>query len=220
MIVKALNIIRQNKIYFTCLGLYFFVAGIMVWMQEKGTAVLFLNGKNHPALDVFFQLITYLGDGLFAIPLIVVILLFKSIFKGLVLLAGVLCSFFVVQGLKLYIFQDMPRPLKYFPESMNLYFVEGLDIHSYHSFPSGHSAQAFSLALLFTLFTANKNWSILFFGLALLVTVSRMYLAQHFLIDTYFGALLATVISFMTYYYFMNHTKLSENERLKKGWLL
>ncbi len=214
-----LNIIRQNKYYFGCLALYFFIAGQMVWMQEKGTAVLFFNRNYHPLLDVFFKLITYLGDGLFAIPLIVVVILFRNIFKGIVLLSSVLLSFLVVQTLKLYVFPNMPRPSKYFPETMKLYYVEGIEIHSYNSFPSGHSAQAFALFLLFAVFTKNKYWGILYFLLAVLVTISRMYLAQHFLIDTYFGALVATVITLCTYTYFINNTKLSENPRLQKGWL-
>lgn len=215
-----LTIIRHNRIYFTCLALYFFFAGLMVWMQEKGTAVLFFNRNYHPLYDVFFTSITYLGDGLFVVPLILVIILFRSIFQGIVMLVSVLCSFVIVQTLKRVVFPDMPRPSNYFPESMKLYYVEGVEIHSSNSFPSGHSAQAFAIFLLLALFTKNKNWGYLYFILAVLVTISRMYLAQHFLIDTYFGALIATGVTLFTYYYFINRTNLSQKERLKKGWML
>ncbi len=111
----------------------------------------------------------------------------------------------------------MPRPSSYFPESANIYYVEGIDIHSFHSFPSGHSAQAFAIFLIVTLFSKNKNWGVLFFILAFSTTLSRMYLMQHFLLDTYFGALIATIIALATYFYFMNHTTLSEKERWQKG---
>lgn len=214
-----LNTIRQNQLYFTCLALYFFFGGLMVWMQEKGTAVLFFNSHYHPFLDVLFKALTYLGDGLFAFPFIAIILLFRSIYQGIVLLVSVLLSFAVVQVLKVFVFPDMDRPSKYFPETIKLYYVEGVEIHAHNSFPSGHSAQAFAIFMLLALFAKNKALGIGFFVLAVLVTISRMYLAQHFLIDTYFGALIASLVTFFTYHYFMNQTKLSANERLQKGWL-
>ena len=213
------QILQQNKFYFILLGLYFLGIGLLVVLQEKGDAVLFLNGNHTPILDFFFKTITYLGDGLFAFPLIVIIILFKSIFRGVIMLSSVLISFIVVQSIKLYIFPGMPRPMKYFSETIKLHFVEGVDIHSYNSFPSGHSAQAFSIFLLIALFSKNKQLAVLYFIPAVLVTVSRMYLAQHFLMDIYFGALIATVITFITYTYFMNHSALAQKERLQRGWI-
>ncbi len=211
--------IQQNKLYFTCLGLYFLVVSVLLVIQEKGTAVIFLNSNHTPFFDFFFKTITYLGDGLFAFPFIAFIILFKSIFRGIVLLSAVLLSFIVVQSLKIYVFPGMPRPLKYFSETIKLHFVEGVDIHSYNSFPSGHSAQAFAIFLLLALFSNNKKLSVLYFIPAVLVTASRMYLAQHFLMDIYFGALIATVLTFITYIYFMNYSSLSQKKRLQKGWL-
>jgi membrane-associated phospholipid phosphatase len=216
----VLTIIRQNRIYFNCLGLYFFFAGLMVWMQEKGTAVLFFNKNYHPLFNLFFKIITYLGDGLFAVPFIIVLILFRNIFLGIIMTISMLLSLVVIQVLKHYVFPNSPRPARYFPESFKLNFVEGVEIHSQNSFPSGHSAQAFVIFLLLALFTKNKNLGYFYFIMAVMVTISRMYLAQHFLIDTYFGALIATVITLFTYTYFVNHSNLSKKERLQKGWLL
>ena len=215
-----LQIIRQNKIYFTCLGLYFFIVGSLLLAQEKGDLVLLLNRHHHPLLDVLFKYLTYLGDGIFVVPLILFLLLFVNIFEGIVMLASVLVSFLTVQFLKIYVFPEMMRPLRYFPASVHLNFVEGVEIHAHNSFPSGHSAQAFSIFLVLTLFSKNKNWSVLFFFMAFLVTVSRMYLAQHFFIDTYFGALIATLLTLITYICFVNYTALSQKERLQRGLLL
>jgi membrane-associated phospholipid phosphatase len=215
----VLLLIRQNKIYFTCLGLYFFIVGILLMVQGKGDLVLVLNRHHHPLLDTIFKYVTYLGDGIFVVPFILFIFLFINIFEGIIMLSSVLISFLAVQFLKNYVFPEMMRPLLYFPSSANLYFVEGVEIHSHNSFPSGHSAQAFSIFLVLTLFSKNKNWSYAFFLMAVLVTISRMYLAQHFFVDTYFGALIATVLTLITYTYFVNYTTLSEKERLQKGWL-
>ena len=214
-----LPLIRQNKIYFTCLGLYFFIVGILLLIQGKGDLVLILNRHHHPLLDTFFKYLTYLGDGIFVVPLILFLFLFINIFEGIVMLSSVLLSFLMIQFLKNYVFPEMVRPLLYFPATVNLHFVEGVEIHSHNSFPSGHSAQAFSIFLVLTLFSKNKNWSFLFFLMAALVPISRMYLAQHFLVDTYFGALIATILTLITYMYFINYTTLSERERLQRGWL-
>lgn len=212
-----LKTIQQNKLYFTLLGIYFLTVGCLLFIEEKGEAVLFLNGNHTPFFDFFYKTITYLGDGLFAFPFILIIILFDNCYKGIVMLSSVLLSFLVIQSLKLYAFPGMPRPMKYFSETIHLHFVDGVNVHSYNSFPSGHSGQAFAIFLILALFSKKKNITVFYFIPAVLVTVSRMYLAQHFLFDIYFGALIATILTFFTYQYFMNYTSLSQKERLQKG---
>jgi membrane-associated phospholipid phosphatase len=183
--------------------------------MEKGQLEVAMNRQHTVVMDYFFQIATLFGDGIFAIPFIIFLLLFKNIYRSLVLAVSVLSTFVFIQLIKM--IANMPRPLAYFPESLNLHYVEGLKIHSSYSFPSGHSAQAFSLFLILALFSKNKKAGWLFFLCALLTAISRMYLLQHFLMDTYFGALIASVITLITYNYFTNHTKLSERERWQKG---
>jgi membrane-associated phospholipid phosphatase len=54
------------------------------------------------------------------------------------------------------------------------------------SFPSGHSVTAFALA--FVLSRAYPRYALLFYGLAVLVAVTRVYLAKHFPSDVVAGA--------------------------------
>lgn len=54
------------------------------------------------------------------------------------------------------------------------------------SFPSGHSTTAFALA--FVLSRAYPRYALLFYGLASLVALSRVYLAKHFPSDVATGA--------------------------------
>ena len=54
------------------------------------------------------------------------------------------------------------------------------------SFPSGHSVTAFALA--FVLSRAYPRYASLFYGLAVLVAISRVYLAKHFPSDVVAGA--------------------------------
>ena len=54
------------------------------------------------------------------------------------------------------------------------------------SFPSGHSVTAFALACVLS--RAYPRWTFLFYGLAGLVALSRIYLAKHFPSDVVAGA--------------------------------
>jgi membrane-associated phospholipid phosphatase len=217
----VLQLIRQNRIYFICLGIYFLIGGITLVLMEKGSVELSVNRRHGIVFDYFFQTITFLGDGLFIAPFILFIFLFDSIYKGVVLLVSVLSTFVCVQIFKKVIFTNMPRPSAFFPESQNIYYIEGLEIHTSNSFPSGHSAQAFAFLLVLALFAKNKTLGpVIFFLFAFSTAFSRVYLMQHFLIDTYFGALIATVFTIIIYLYFANYTKLSERERWQKGLFL
>lgn len=54
------------------------------------------------------------------------------------------------------------------------------------SFPSGHSVTSFALA--YVLSRAYPKWSAIFYGLATMVALSRIYLAKHFPSDVVAGA--------------------------------
>ena len=86
----------------------------------------------------------------------------------------------------------------YFEDNGVLNMVEGVDIHSYHSFPSGHTATAFLAAALLIVTIKNKTLSVLAILVACMVGISRVYLLQHFLIDIYFGSIvgIASVLIF------------------------
>jgi membrane-associated phospholipid phosphatase len=45
----------------------------------------------------------------------------------------------------------------------------------------------------------SRAWGLLFFFLALLAGISRMYLVQHFFEDIYAGAWLGTVLTWLIY---------------------
>ena len=61
-----------------------------------------------------------------------------------------------------------------------LHLVEGIDLHSVNSFPSGHSASAFALFLCLTIIIKNKALQPIFFTIACLVAYSRVYLRNTF----------------------------------------
>jgi undecaprenyl-diphosphatase len=61
------------------------------------------------------------------------------------------------------------------------------------SFPSGHSAAAFCKATILT--CAFPDFFMLFYGVALLVACSRVYLGQHYPSDTLIGAMVGSIVA-------------------------
>jgi membrane-associated phospholipid phosphatase len=121
----------------------------------------------------------------------------------------------VTQSLKRLVFADTLRPKAFFEGLKDLYYIEGLEIHSHFSFPSGHTSGAFTIYLVLALITRNSISGILFFVLAFLTGLSRIYLMQHFFIDTYFGAFIAITLTLIIFYLF-EKSSLSKREDLQR----
>lgn len=61
------------------------------------------------------------------------------------------------------------------------------------SFPGGHAAAAFALAVLFS--TWHPRLKPVFYALATAVAVARIYLHRHYFADTYFGAWIGAMVA-------------------------
>lgn len=190
------QIILQNKTFYACWLVWFVLGGLYLAFNEKTAATLALNNLHTPALDVFFRYITWGGDGI-VIAIICFVLLFVKLRFGIIMSLVSFTSAFFVSLLKN--FYDEPRPSRVLA-GQDLNWVQGLDLYSNHSFPSGHAAAAFTMFLLLSFFVGKKNYTVLFFTLALLVAISRVYLFQHFLIDVWIGSLCGIVFGTLLYY--------------------
>ena len=99
------------------------------------------------------------------------------------------------------LFDGTPRPKKYFEElNIPLEFIEGVKVHHWNSFPSGHTITVFSWCTLLFLVVENRRCFYLFFPISVLVSFSRIYLLQHFLIDIIAGALIGLFLATLTFY--------------------
>jgi membrane-associated phospholipid phosphatase len=92
-------------------------------------------------------------------------------------------------------------------------WVEGVELNSYFSFPSGHATAAFSMCLALAIIVGKVRWSAVFAVVAALLAYSRVYLSQHFLQDIMAGAALGTVVSFLVYLW------LYRSVFAKRAWL-
>lgn len=210
MLLKAF---RDNKPYFSCFFLFILLASGTRLAFSESELFLFVNHHTHPFLDPFFKNWTHLGDGALYIFVIALLLFFSSTGNALTASVSYSVTSLTAQFLKRVVFEGTPRPQQYFNElGQQLRLIEGVDVHWVSSFPSGHTVTAFSIATLLSLLSGNKWVGILYFFLAFLVGYSRMYLAQHFFIDVYAGAIIGTLLTVVSYL-LVNRLKFSE-----KNW--
>ena len=171
------------------MSLIVILGGVLLLTHEKGHFVLLLNENHGRILDVFFRYITFLGDGLIIVPLFVGTFIYRYYHGIVTLITGGFVLLFS-QGLKKTIFSGWPRPTAYFDVPVEFNFVENVEVHSYNTFPSGHTMTAFAVFFLLALVVQRKNMYVLFFLISCLVGMSRVYLLQHFFVDIYFGSIL------------------------------
>jgi membrane-associated phospholipid phosphatase len=101
------------------------------------------------------------------------------------------------------VFADLHRPLWHLERLANaLYYVPpGAEQLYNNSFPSGHSTTAFAIFAMLSFFSSKYMVKVLLFVLAVLVAFTRIYLLQHFLVDTLAGAFIGTTISYVFYFH-------------------
>ena len=202
--------IRKNGLLWCLLATFFIGGAILQLKYTKLDIFLFINGNHCTVADFIFSYYTNLGDGAF-FALFIVLIFFISRRRAFIGLVSFLLSSLIAQVLKHVFFPNTFRPLFYFwdqfgRESMKrVHTVPGVHVSIINSFPSGHSATAFAIFTLIALYFCTNNkrhWlTVLSFILAVSVGYSRIYLAQHFFLDVYFGAMIGAFSSLLAYYF-------------------
>lgn len=171
---------------------------VLSMLIPKGKDVILINGLNTPFLDWFFATITNLGDGLVAIPILVICLFIR--YSHAIILTGIcIVNGLLVSLLKRVLYVNAGRPISILNNDL-LHFVSGINVHSAHSFPSGHTATGFALAIFVALLFRNKTLTIVLLVLAATIGYSRIYLLQHFLLDVAAGTLIGSFSALSVYY--------------------
>ena len=208
---------KQSRAYFVGYILLFLAMVVALLLVPKGELHLGLNGYHTPFLDGLMQTVTYFAQW----PLYVIaLLLFCKRYCMLAYYAmSEAAAAIVVQTIK-HIF-NMPRPLAFFGDdpAFQQIMVEGVRMHNWHSFPSGHTQTFFVFFTVFVLLlpallksighrptincSPSNNQSaigrqsiaaIAALLLAALGGYSRIYLSQHFLLDVCVGSFLGVVV--------------------------
>ena len=171
-----------------------------------GELHLILCDRHTPARDLFYRYYTQVAEW-FPYVVCVALLLFSRIGDGVFASAAMLLSALSTQILK-HICNTL-RPVTWFdlfmPE-VQLPLVDGVKMHYWLSFPSGHTTSFFALALVVCIiltrdirrYTSYAVQALLFI-LAVLGGYSRIYLSQHFARDVFAGILVGIIITIVCY---------------------
>ena len=210
------SFLKSNSLFLFPYVVFVLSGIVLIAIDSKAEKHLEFNAYHSPFFDTFFYYFTFLGDGITAVIVVLLLLTVKfrhAVFAGI---SNIIASL-ITQLLKHTLFNDIVRPKKFFEGMHDLYLVPGVDNYLYNSFPSGHSTCAFSLYLALSLLSKNNILKLLFFITAILVGYSRIYLSQHFFEDVYAGSLIG-VITTLIVYYFMNKQNADwESKSFKKS---
>jgi len=148
--------------------------------------------KQNWLLDQIMKTVTHLGGAAFTVTFTIVLITFgQSLMnfgvKALIALTG---SHVLVQILKFLV--NRPRPFLVLPRAV----LASKPLKDY-SFPSGHTAAAFSIATVSAM--TYFSYSPLFLLLALIVGVSRVYLGLHYPSDVLVGSVLGAAGGFFSF---------------------
>lgn len=188
--------------WFTIPVLLAFVGGLLfMFFVPYRAEILMLNAWRMEPLNAFFWFWTKMGETYPYLVALFLCLFWRFRYALLIGMAGILVVPYA------YLLKDwigVMRPLNWLGEQglrEKLVVVPYVELASgYTSFPSGHTIAAFTLYTLLALMvpTSRAFWGLFFALMAVLVGISRVFLAQHFVADVLggvvFGLLLASVV--------------------------
>ncbi len=192
------EILKKNNAFLIPVLIFISAGIVFLSIFQKEEIHLWINSKHSPFFDSFFKYITHLGDG-WVFPAGIAILAFVKWRNVLGLIICSLITLLLIGSLKNFVFNDVPRPVKYFEGSQELRLVEGVTMNMMKSFPSGHTTAAFAFWGFIALVIRNPKLKFTFFCIGALAAYSRMYLSQHFLEDIVAGSILGTLICILSY---------------------
>lgn len=171
------------------------VVSVFLLIYGKENSFLVINKYNSPEFDYVFRFWTYLGDGIIWAPLFAYVLLFKKDYLISIVAALIICTA-LTQVLKRIVFWNDFRPIVVLANKVRV--IPGYYMNRTHSFPSGHTSTAFTLALLLASIVKRNVWVFVFPLIAFFVGYSRVYLAQHFVTDVLAGIFVGIVSAYLS----------------------
>jgi membrane-associated phospholipid phosphatase len=207
---KMLSIVSKNIILFAGYFIILVASIGFLLLLGKIDSHLLLTSFHSQFLDWFMRIVSWMGDGIFMI-IVGLILLFKKLRYGLILLCSFLTSAILAQFFKRVVFPGFRRPVAWFrDQGIEIHRIFGVEHHSAFSFPSGHTTTAFALFFGLAFFVKNKFLKIFFLFMAALTGYSRIFLSQHFLEDVIAGSVLGVLTALLMEFLF---------EKWKREWM-
>lgn len=195
-----INKLHPYRVYILIYSIITILIGVVLLWNSKVEIHLYLNQFHSEPTDVIFKYLTHLGDGFAIVGAVIIGFFFNKKFSVQIALSGIL-SGIIAQFFKLVVFGPVKRPMAYF-EGLNqkLHLIEGVDMHTAFSFPSGHSTAAFTLATSIALYTKKPIYQIMILFSGCVIAYSRVYLSQHFLEDIFAGSIIGVLTALVVYW--------------------
>jgi membrane-associated phospholipid phosphatase len=214
---KSMNeVLRRIRTFLIPYLLILCVCLVIKLVYTKAVIYFAVNSLYNPLADRLAPYVTDIGNGWTAVAIAVILTLFNYR-RALIVASSYAVTSLLAQILK-YIF-DAPRPKLYFKDQISkIHFVKAVEILSLHSFPSGHTVSAFTLAVIFTYWSKNKAWGPVFLLIAVMVGYSRMYLSEHFFEDVTAGSVIGVVIT-VIWLYWLDNRNFIQRSKWQKGLL-
>ena len=169
---------------------------------------IILNCYHNKELDFFFKYFTQIG-GWFPFIIAGILIFYKWRITAVILLAQLFATL-ITTPIKRII--RAPRPSVILSElGIDFHRVEGVDLHSTLSFPSGHTSAAFAFCIVLALFCPKIWQKILFLILAIMGGYSRIYLSQHFLEDVLAGSIIGLASAYAAYLIIEHRVQITDN---------
>jgi len=210
------SLIQKNKIFMSLFFIWLIACSALLLVINKGDETLFCELNRNKFLDIFFSFWTNTGEGLFFVAFTIILSMYKFRYAILSIIIFSASGLFG-QFLKKIIYGPVPRPSKFFENIQKIKGVDGVEMHSVFSFPSGHTITAFALFTFIAIISPNK-YGFFWLIFAVLTAFSRIYLCQHFLIDTFAGSAIGTIFC-ITFWIWASNWKWLQNEKLNRGFL-
>ena len=188
------------------LGIFIFyevVGWLFVSCYQRLEQLQLINGNHSPLADLAFQALTSTAEVVLPILFLLYLFRFQKAY-ALPYVYSYALSTGLIQGLKHFVFTDSLRPLAYFASTgLKWHLIPGLLISEFNSMPSGHTGAAFFMFFWVAVLLRRIGWGLLAGIIAVGVAYSRVYLFQHFPVDTLVGAAIgvgSSVLFYSIYY--------------------
>jgi membrane-associated phospholipid phosphatase len=212
-----IQLFKSNTSFFIPYFLFLFTGGVSLLYFNKIEIQLFINSYHSSFGDIFFKYWTCLGLGEIIIPVALLLAFIRKRYLIMVLITYLL-TILINDSIKFTV--GAPRPeAAIFGIAGKLHLVQGVDVYTANSFPSGHAAVGFGVYCLLSLISSAQLLKLIFFITAFLVAYSRVYLSEHFLLDVYSGSIIGVSVSVFTYYYLLNLPWLNKFKSIDKPLL-
>lgn len=177
-------------------SVFFLITFCSVVLINKLDLHKITNEFHSSFFDVFFKYATYIGDGV-VFGVLVLVFVFIKRKLALVFFVGGILTLIITHLLKKVFFKGIARPVAALGEDA-LHLVDGVKMALWNSFPSGHTITAFTVFTILSLYFNKCKSQYLWFSLAIIAGLSRVYLSQHFLIDVLVGSFIGILIGFIS----------------------